>query len=88
MNSRAFQLVCKWGTAIVCVLQIWYLVLQAERHWRALSSGNHVLLVGYIVLCPIIWIHLMRKAPDLYLTAILVYCALGASAILIFPLAN
>jgi hypothetical protein len=45
------------------------------------------MVIFYLALYPVIWLHLTKKNANPLLGAILVYCALGTAALLIFPTA-
>ena len=46
-ESGRFTTRSMWGVAVLCVLQIWYLVLEFYRHWPAMSITARTLSVLY-----------------------------------------
>lgn len=88
MNSTSFRIVSKWGTAVICFLQMWYISLEYHRHWTVIGPSTRVMVIFYLALYPLIWLHLTKKDANPLVAAILVYCALGTAALLIFPLVS
>lgn len=86
MDGTGFQVISRWGTALLCFLQMWYVALESYRHWRVMGPSSHVLLVPYLMLYSLPWLRLMRGNDSPFVT-ILVYVILGTASFLIFPLA-
>lgn len=87
VNSVSFRILAKWGTAVLCFMQMWYVSLEYYRHWTVIGPSSRVMVIFYLALYPLIWLHLTKKNANPLLGAILVYCALGTAALLIFPTA-
>jgi len=88
VGSRSLQVYGKWGVILLCLLQMWYLVLEIYRHWHVMGSNSRVLCVPYLVMYPLVGLNLVKKNPNPVVCTILVYIALGAANFLIFPLAR
>jgi len=85
-ESGRFTTRSMWGVAVLCVLQIWYLVLEFYRHWPAMSITARTLSVLYVMAYPVPWLRLVKRELNPYSVAIIVYCLLGVGALLIFPI--
>ena len=86
--ARGFRSFLGGGQQLLCFLQMWYVALESYRHWRVIGPSTRVMVIFYLVLYPLIWLHLTKKDANPLVAAILVYCALGTAALLIFPLVS